>query len=233
MTAFSHTIALGEVGRGNEVLTAIGTVTRDLTFLEITRREHEDAHGVYITHTNSRVARMRAQPAGRRRLTDEEVAEFDHGAHLADVLHLRIETFYLYAQRLLDDLVAMADAIRGPSGVTLGRHRGLKRNLDSAVAAGELPASGDEFLTLIGEVTSEIKSYRDRYVAHSGNRPLMKATIFDTLAKTAQISVAGMPPREGEFDVRSGSVEELAGLLARYVISWIEYLEAVRAAAPR
>lgn len=83
---------------------------------------------------------------------------------------LRIETFYFFAQRCLDDAVALVDRFLAPAPIALGRHRHLKKNLTKLVELGHLPPIPPAVLETIDGVTRDVKAFRDAFIAHAGNQ---------------------------------------------------------------
>lgn len=212
------------------MLGAFRHLGRALDFIEIASAEYERDVRLWLDHTRVEFEAMKALPPGAHPVTDAELERMKIGAELAAKLHLRIETFYVFAQVALDALVALVDTLRGPAAVTLGRHRTVAANLDLAAEAGELPVMSEELRELIAEVTARIKDYRDDFVVHVREARQLKATGFALDSDEAFIAVGIVVPREGEeLNVRSESPPELLALLHRYLGAWVAYLRVVTA----
>src|SRR5262249_18619394 len=153
-------------------------VFRDLKFLEITCDEYLPIATDYSSRVRTRIAAQRERGEGVWRLSEEESDEFDAQLRTSTLLHLRIETFYLFAQRLLDHLVFAADVILGPMETTLGRHRTLRKNLQALVEARGVAEPPAEFWETLNEVTKRIKDFRDDNVAHTHDPHLTKSTVL-------------------------------------------------------
>ena len=174
------------------------------------------------------MAEQKKGPEGVRALTQEESDEFDAQRRLSMLLHLRIETFYLFAQRLLDHLVFAADVIFAPAPITIGRHRTLRTNLDKLAATGRVAQPPEGFWPLFEEITERIKDFRDDYVAHTHHARMMKSTLLRFEDEAPRIHLGVMFPKEGEvLDVTSEPLDVLLPLIDRWASLWLDYLEPV------
>jgi hypothetical protein len=217
--------APGDARRRNIILGAHHHLDRALDFIAITAAEFEREVGPWLEHTRGELERAKALPPGPNPVTNDDLRRMEIGRRLSVSLHLRIETFYVFAQVALDALVALVDLLRGPSQISLGRHRHVLRNLNRAVDAGELPEIPDELKALINAVTERIKDYRDDYVAHVRELRQLKATGFQLDTDAAYVQIGIVAPREGEkVNVQSESPSELLALLDAYLAAWVRYL---------
>jgi hypothetical protein len=150
------------------VSSATGRVLTDLRCLEITCGEYLSLVDDYVALVQTRLGALKAGAP--------DLGAFDEQLRIQTLLHLRIETFYFFAQRLLDHLVFAADMLRGPAAITIGRHRTLKKNLGALVTSGTAPQPSAAFWPLVEDVTRRIKNFRDDYVAHPGSPHQTKST---------------------------------------------------------
>jgi hypothetical protein len=131
-------------------------VLRDVTYLKITDADYKRA-AADVLAANQAFWRDEFEP-GTRSMTPAEIALSDERSRLAHVLHLRIDTLYFIAQRLLDGVVSAADTVlsppRGrPRGVKdLGRHRTVRRVLEERISEGTAPPASDSLFAAIDEV---------------------------------------------------------------------------------
>jgi hypothetical protein len=222
----SRCVSSGDIVRRNVIAAALARVQRDLEFLTITRDEYLEVADTYTSTMRRRIETQASGSFGPRELTPEENAEFEEQLRLGTILHLRIETFYFFAQRLLDHLVFAADVVFGPAAVTLGRHRSLERNLKALIAAGGAPEPPAGFWSLFDDVTERVKDYRDDFVAHTHHDRLMKSTVVQLEEGVPRIHLGIMFPREGEaLDVTSEPLDVLLPVVDRWALVWLDYLE--------
>ena len=142
-----------------------------------------------------------------------------------EVVHLRIETFYLFSRILLDDVVRLVDVLIGvPAGRAIGSHSKLAKGLPALIEArgGDQPPA--VLVELIRRV-NRVADFRDAYVAHVRLDGVVKGTARDSSGNPA-ISVNTIAPRPGLPSQVSWSepIRELRLLLEEYVMAWIDYL---------
>jgi len=157
-------------------------------------------------------------------MTPEEIALQEEYARDVAAVFLKIDTLYFVGQRLLDGVVAAADAIlspdRGrPRGLkNLERHRKVKARLEERIKAGIAPPAPADLFSLIEEVTRQIKDYRDDYVAHDPPPTFPERRPMVSIGPDRHV-IGEEPPGS-----QTGSVTDL---LVRYVNAWLDYLETV------
>jgi hypothetical protein len=171
---------------------------------------------------NEALWRRESEP-GTRKLTPPEIALLEERIRLAHVLHLRIDTLYFIAQRLLDSVVSAADTVLSPrrgrprGAKDLGRHRKVRGVLKERIRDGTAPPASSSLFAAIDEVRP-VKDYRDDYVAHAG------PPTFPDRSPTRRISVE----RHEVMTDRSGdAIGDVPDVLFRYVNAWLDYLETV------
>jgi len=94
------------------------------------------------------------------------------------VLHLRIETFYVFAKILLDNTGQAIEQFHGQGrAASLERHSKVKKNLEFYAEQKQLELPPD-LLRLVAEVDEEIVRYRDRFVTHEGSPRTIHGTLW-------------------------------------------------------
>jgi hypothetical protein len=211
---------------GNITLGAARHLHRALEFVELASAEYQRDLKPWLEEMRKASEEFEAIPLGSHEMTQEELAWEVLRHRLAVSLHLRIETFYVFAQVALDALVAVVDELRERKSVTLGRHRNVLQNLDLAHDKGEMPAVPDELRALIAEVTDRIKDYRDDFVVHVREPRQLKGTGFQLDTDEAFIQAGLVMPKKGEtLNARSESPPALLALLDAYLEAWVRYLD--------
>lgn len=226
LEAFMWTIATsyGTV-QANTIGLAFGRIKRDLTYLDITDADYRLA-AAEMRAANDELWRREEGKSGERTMTSEEVAFMEEQIRHAAVVGLRIDTLYFVGHRLLDGVVAAADALLTPiegrsrDQKNLGRHRTVKARLEERIKAGSAPPASGALFSLIDEVTERVKDHRDDYVVHEPppafpeRRPVVRIG-----QESHEVLKAGEP--------RSEATEGVTDLIVRYVNAWLDYLERV------
>jgi hypothetical protein len=199
-------------------------VWRTLGFLELALDDYVRASAVF----RDDFERQRTHFAGQsRELTEAEVEWMKHGARLGDEVQFRIETFYFFARRLLDELVAMLGDALGPSQTSIGRHKALKKNLPLYVTERGLPEPPDDLLALWHEVNAQIAWFRDKQVAHPREPRRRSHGVMWGADQRLRLSIGTIYPRdENDVGLESGAPHDIADLLKRYVSVVVDYIEA-------
>lgn len=216
---------------------ALGHVGRTLGFLDVAVADVRDAQRASIEHINAELRHYAERPQGDNIMTDEEMAKQRRGSLLNELVQFRTETFYFFAQRLLDELVSAIDAYFAPSAVTLGRHKTLCSRLPTLLAKRpELQPPDPELLELACEAGERIKKFRDKHVAHvlrQDDLLKMRGLVWGP-DERPRILITRLYPKPGTTEgetVASEDVEELSRLLAEYARSILRFLSANSGAA--
>lgn len=108
------------------------TISRLAGFLAITLREYEEAAESFKQNATRQDELAAEAGEGEHTLTPEEVTLYEQGTRLALVLHLKIETFYVFAKILLDKTGQTIEHYHGQGqAASLERHSKLLANLET------------------------------------------------------------------------------------------------------
>jgi hypothetical protein len=226
-----ETLALKEaVERGmdhrNLGAAAIGYVARTLRFLEFCVDDYGATTSAYMEHLERERQMLEHYGAGTHTLTPEENEVVFEGYRLNALVQYRIESFYFFAQRLLDEVATMIDAFFRPSQTTLGRHRTLATNLPALVAEHGV-APPIELLSLANEVTERIKRFRDENVAHVLKLDHVRKSrgVVWNAQGQPRIAIGWIYAQPGEeLGTQSEVLLDLLALVERYVASAAAFL---------
>jgi hypothetical protein len=210
------------------ILVAVDQVGMTLDFLDIALDDYKVANREYRTEQEQFMNDVRFNESGgepRRAYTEEEIAERRRG-YLR--LHYRIDTFYVFAGMILDDVAALLDRALAPSAVEIGKHRGIAAHLPTIAADKGL--SGSEEVVAHGEeLAAAIKVLRDDYVVHrSIKQPrAMRYFTWKPGEEGTRIDYGLAYRREGEKIpfVQSTELVELHDKVNRYVDVVLDFLE--------
>jgi hypothetical protein len=202
----------------------LGTISRLVRFLEITLHEYEEAAESFKQNVARQLELAAEFGEGEHTLTPEEVTLSEQGARLTLVLHLKIETFYVFAKILLDKTGQTIEHYHGPGrAASLERHSKLLANLETYIEQKQLEVPGD-LLRLATEADEQIVQYRDRFVTHEQSPRTIRATMWSK-DSSPSIHVGRVHPRDTDPEgVRSASPGELMALIDEYVGTVLDWL---------
>lgn len=208
-----------------------------LGYLEQTVLEYEQASREFMENFELQSAYFKKAfadvPAGTTiESTPESMRLMEEGAAAGAVLHLRIETFYLFAKILLDKLAQSIESYFGQGqAASLSKHSKLVKNLERFAEQKGLTAVPLDFLAKVKEAEHRIANYRDYHVVHDSSPKVMKGVGFSTeTGETWIMSSRLYPSHPSHYEPlpRSESPPVLMILIERYVDELISYLAANR-----
>ena len=143
----------------------------------LVRHDRSNAEYVEAQKRWMRLA-MRPESAGTSRpMTPEDVVAWKHTADLATVLHLDIETFYLFAKILLDriaDTFGLVFGVKWRSGGS--SYSDLSKRFAALCREKGLEIRPDNLPALISKLWEAIVDYRNKMIEHL-DEPLMPGTL--------------------------------------------------------
>ncbi len=172
---------------------------RLLRFLELTVAEYDEASKRFMEHARRQMRIAQGREPGPRPLEPDEVEGMREGEDLAAVLHLRIETFYVFAKVLLDKLAQAIQAYFGQGrGSSLSKHSKLRANLREYASQKGL-SSPAGLLDLAESLDRRVVAFRESHVVHDQSPRSFKATMFDGEGRT-RIAAGRLYPSENEME---------------------------------
>ena len=200
-------------------------VARYHTFLTlIVERE---AEATEIFSLASKALRETSSPGPY--LTAEQERRLNELDRATDLLHLEIESFYLFAKILLD---AVARAIEKYFGVgracSLDSHHDLIDNFAEYAAQKNLDPT--DFIEKAKQLRADISNFRDHEIAHSKrlNRVTGTALTADRRRATMIAASTVVPPERFKPEASSIHVGELMSAVENYIASAIEIVKTNR-----
>ncbi len=141
-------------------------------------------------------------------------------------LQYRIDTLYVFARILLDDIAVLLDRSLGTDSI--GTHKGVAKNLPELAQARRVVGYQD-VVSKAGALTERVRDFRDDYVVHRNiNKPrALRGLTTDTDGRH-RLSVGGIiDPKEGETAeyIVSDHPEELMVALYEYLESVLDLIE--------
>src|SRR5436309_5171624 len=230
LTAFAHRHAmLGALGARHSDLVqlAAGHVGLTLDFLAFAIDDVERAQADFLS------ARTREQAFREGRLRgvwdDDGNAVLDEVRRTYFLLQYRIDSLYVVARSLLDDIAGLLDRALARSAVQIGKHSGVAKHLPK-IAADRGLSGADIVAEKAASLSTRVKKFRDDYVIHRsrGRRAHVTRSITVGPDGTPRMLVGGLAfpePGDQPFVVMSDSPEELKAALDEYLDAVLGLIE--------
>ncbi|MCK6463201.1 MAG: hypothetical protein L6Q29_05300, partial [Candidatus Pacebacteria bacterium] len=143
-------------------------------------------------------------------MSEEQVRIYNDGIHLTTLVHLEIESFYLFAKTLLDKLALFLQNYFGQArGISLISHDKLTKGyVEYGTAKGlTYPNGFSESLLFLKE---HVCDYRDKQISHLQNPRSIKGTLFNASGQTRIVNTPLFPNQnELGMQVESKTLPEL------------------------
>lgn len=166
--------------------------------------------------------------SGTHKLTDAQVKLHEDGVRLNALVHLEIESYYLFAKICLDKIAHALEFYFGQGrGKSLDSHDQLVKNFPAYAKEKDLALPAD-FIRIATGLKEDISDYRDYEIAHEKSPRRLSGTIFDTEGRM-QIAGISLYPTDADKQVESKVPHDLAKDLDAYIGCVIELLETNRA----
>jgi hypothetical protein len=196
----------------NKFMVAFSQISRYSEFLSIILKRYENVSEQFLQNTKALQA---LSLPGSHKMTEQQMSLYNEGAQLGSVLHLEIESFYLFAKILLDKIAHALEFYFGQARrKSLDSHDNLVKNF-VAYAEGKgltLPA---DLMPLAQELKKDISDYRDYEIAHEKSPRRLSGTVFDTEGRT-RIAAMALYPTDKDQQVESKALHDLDKVLNRY-----------------
>jgi hypothetical protein len=114
------------------------------------------------------------------------------------VLHLDIESFYLFAKIYLDKIAHAFEFYFGPGrGKSMDSHDQLVKNFPAYAKEKGLTLPSD-LMSIATRLKSDISDYRDYEIAHEKSPRRLSGTVFDTEGKMRIIATHLYPTKKDQ-----------------------------------
>ena len=181
-----------EVQHSNVFAFSWSKITRRLAFLDIIERKYLEASEAFIA--NSEACQSLIKP-GDHLVGPELAALQEEGIGLSAELHLQIESYYLFAKIVLDDVARAIEYYFGTArGLPLNSHDDLAKNLDQYATAKALGVDA-ELTAAIADLKHRISDVRDYKISHEKSPRTMTGTMWDRDNRLARIAMMRLYPR--------------------------------------
>jgi hypothetical protein len=208
---------------------SFGDIGRYYEFLEAIFTRYKIASKNFMDNINIRQELSKSFGQGSHVMTREEVDLLNKSVELTTILHLEIESFYLFAKILLDKVAHAIEFYFGQvRKMPLDSHDDLAKNFQEYISVKKLVIN-QELPEMISKLKTHISDYRDQKIAHEKSPRAVKATIFQADGKT-RMSVTKMFPtekdnKELEDDVKTKFTEDLKGEIDAYLSIIVDFIK--------
>lgn len=214
---------------------AAGHVGLSLDHLAVATAEALQTEAEYVAAFRKVQA---ARQSGVTLLEGDRLDEWERSRRGYFLLHYKIDTLYVWARTLLDDVAALLnEALPRSQGSQVGQsHKGVVKNLES-VATNEGVAGWEPVASRAIDLAERVKYFRDHFVIHRSHlepRALRSMTMSPDGA--ARMGVGGLIyPEAGQepTEVSSEDPQTLRADLESYVDAVLDFLEPLVPADPR
>ena len=203
---------------------SLGQVARYREFLVVIEARQQEASRKFIANLNElRVA----FPAQAGSMTDNQNHLLEENSALTNLLHLEIESFYVFAKILLDKIARATEFYFGQArSKPLDSHDDLVKNFTSYAKEKSL-TTPDGFLNIAKSLKRDISDFRDYEIAHEKSPRSVKGTGFSPDGSTSMISLK-IFPKEGDHQICSQPIVDLLKEVDRFIDVLIELFRANR-----
>lgn len=213
---------------GNILNTSFHPWLRYCRFIGVIRERYEETGKTYMAVTERSLEAAKQSP-GTHRLTPEEWEEHQRSYDLGLVLHLEIESFYVFAKLLLDRI---ADTFGYYFGVTWHKFGSsyvkLTGQFEQICAAKDLTLQYADLPKILHDLRERIVEYRTDVIEHVSDPRLLRGTSWGA-DKKPKIITSPLYPSESEFpqyeQKETENLDELITMLEQYIAMMVDFFE--------
>jgi hypothetical protein len=187
---------------------------------------------VYVQATREQWVRWMAESAGSRTVTEEEWRERDLSTKRQTLLHLELETIFLFSSILLDRIAACTQYYFGRGSRQWRSFQSMKEHLESYCQNRGLPAPSDKMIEVIQWLHKNVSEFRHLLVVHKHENDyrvrLQFGTGWSNDDDEAYFNVGLMDPQGNEQPFLSEKPQNILNNLNQLLEQWVEYLRSNR-----
>lgn len=213
---------------------SLGQALRYYNFLLIIADRYKKTSEKMVSTSKSLKLSIELNPANTSEpipMTDEQIRLMEEANRLTTLVHLEIESFYLFAKIFLDKIALFIQNYFGKvHGISLFSHNKWVKNHEKFRSAKDLTYPQD-FSQSIVFLKEHICDYRDKQISHLYSQRTIKGTSWGDTKQT-KISPAQLYPTETGNKVQVQNSYELLGLMQAidtYIQQLITLIESNRA----
>ena len=197
-------------------------------FLTLILARYDRSNAAYVEVMEQVTRQMRDAPAGggSAPMTPEDMAELKRQIDLATVLHLDIETFYLFAKILLDRIADTFGLVFEVEWKSRGSsHSDLSQQFQDLCRNKGLEIRPDNLSALVSKLWA-IVDYRNKLIEHLGDSPVVRGTL-SAPGKASSIVTSRMYPaaEEAQEFRQTKDPHALLHTLEEYIEAMLTFFE--------
>jgi hypothetical protein len=202
----------------NRFAFSLGQVSRYYEFLLIIMERYQQASKELVNNTKEVMEISKKKKDST--LNEKERELFTRNVPLSNLLHLEIESFYLFSKILLDKIAHFLEDYFGKThGMSLRSHDKLTKYFEkfTTVKGLTVPAKISETILVL---KSYVSDYRDKEISHRNNPRSLMVTMFDGKGMT-KIARTQFLPNEKDGQIESKELPELMAAIDEYILQVI------------
>jgi len=199
---------------------ACGAVLRYREYVGIIFRRYQEASEAFRADTAwFHTFAKDQEPRKSRQLTPEEFARLQESGRIGVMLHLEIESFYLFTKIMLDRVARLVEFLFGAARrLSMDSHDDLVKSLpDYLRDKGLTTSQPEQLMDTVRLLKERIADHRDYEIAHAKSPRAAWATTWGPAAAGPRIARFMIYPGERDTQKESESLEKLLPLVDDYL----------------
>ncbi|MEK7510383.1 MAG: hypothetical protein AAB567_02395 [Patescibacteria group bacterium] len=199
-------------------------ISRYYEFLKIIQERYHKVSASFIENTKAQQATFQS---GTHTMTDEQMAILNKGRGITTILHLEIESYFLFAKILLDKVARAIEFYFGQArNLSLDSYDDLTKKFGNYISTKQLTVLSSDLNELMKSLKECVSDYRDKEITHEKSSRTMKATMFSYGANsTVWVASTKIYPTEKDKQVESKEIDEVMNLIDKYISEIVKYIQ--------
>lgn len=210
---------------GNLFASSLGEALRYYNFLLIVADRYKQTTRKFVSNSKKTWKLTPPQTSGPIPMTYKQIRLMEERSRLSTLIHLEIESFYMFANIFLDKIALFIQNYFGPEqGVPLSSHHKWQENHKQFRLAKDLtyPQGFSESIIFLKE---HISRYRNRQIVHMESQRVTRAIAW---GRTEHTKIAAYHIKSGEQS-QSEELPELIQAIDIYIQQLITFIKSDRA----
>jgi hypothetical protein len=209
-----------------------GEMAKYYEYLIVVWPRYKKISTIYVRATKERWARRLAEPAGSRTVTEEELRELEVEAERQTLLHLELETIFIFSSILLDRIAACTQYYFGRGSGQWSSFKSMKKHLKGYCQNRGLPAPSEKMMEVIQWLYKNVSEFRNLLVVHKHENDYRVRLHFGTAWShdddEAYFSLGLASPQGDEQPFLSEKPQNILKNLNQFLEQWVQYLRSNR-----
>lgn len=199
-------------------------ISRYYEFIKIIQERYHKVSAEFIENTKAQQATFQS---GTQIVSNEQLRLLNKGREITTILHLEIESYFLFAKILLDKVARAIEFYLGQArGLSLDSHDSLIKHFENYISTKQLTTLPTDLSESMKTLKEYVSDYRDKEIAHEKSPRTMKATMFSHGAtSTTWIASTKIYPTEKDKQVESKEIDKTMGLIDKYIGEIVKYIQ--------